>query len=171
MIVINQLTKSFGEFVAVNNLSFDVKPGDVVGFLGPNGAGKSTTMKMITGFLQATSGTVKVCDYDIEENPQAIKELIGYLPEGAPAYGDMTVAQFLDFTLLLKVLAMPLQLLLLELVIIVLLLLLKPVLLLLALLLEPSVLLLLLLWLLLEPIALLVVVLPLEPVGLLPRSV
>ncbi|NQZ13037.1 MAG: ATP-binding cassette domain-containing protein, partial [Algicola sp.] len=97
MIVINQLTKSFGEFVAVNNLSFDVKPGDVVGFLGPNGAGKSTTMKMITGFLQATSGTVKVCDYDIEDDPQAIKKLIGYLPEGAPAYGDMTVAQFLDF--------------------------------------------------------------------------
>lgn len=97
MIVIDQLTKSFGDFVAVNHLSFCVKPGDVVGFLGPNGAGKSTTMKMITGFLQASSGSIQVCDYDIEENPQAIKQLIGYLPEGAPAYGDMTVAQFLDF--------------------------------------------------------------------------
>lgn len=97
MIVIDQLTKSFGDFVAVNNLSFSVKPGDVVGFLGPNGAGKSTTMKMITGFLQATSGAVTVYDYDIEQDPQAIKQLIGYLPEGAPAYGDMTVAQFLDF--------------------------------------------------------------------------
>jgi ABC-2 type transport system ATP-binding protein len=97
MIVIDQLTKSFGEFVAVNNLSFSVSPGDVVGFLGPNGAGKSTTMKMITGFLQATKGSISVCDYDIESDPQAIKQLIGYLPEGAPAYGDMTVAQFLSF--------------------------------------------------------------------------
>lgn len=97
MIVIDQLTKSFGDFVAVNNLSFCVKPGDVVGFLGPNGAGKSTTMKMITGFLQASSGSIKVCDYDIEDDPQKIKQMIGYLPEGAPAYGDMTVAQFLDF--------------------------------------------------------------------------
>lgn len=97
MIVIDQLTKSFGEFVAVNNLSFNVQPGDVVGFLGPNGAGKSTTMKMITGFLQATSGAITVCGHDIESEPQAIKQMVGYLPEGAPAYGDMTVAQFLDF--------------------------------------------------------------------------
>lgn len=97
MIVIDQLTKSFGDFVAVNNLSFSVKPGDVVGFLGPNGAGKSTSMKMITGFLQPTSGSIEVCNLNIADDPLAIKQLIGYLPEGAPAYGDMTVAQFLDF--------------------------------------------------------------------------
>jgi ABC-2 type transport system ATP-binding protein len=97
MIVIDQLTKSFGDFVAVNNLSFNVKPGDVVGFLGPNGAGKSTSMKMITGFLQPTSGSIEVCNLNIEDDAHAIKQMIGYLPEGAPAYGDMTVAQFLDF--------------------------------------------------------------------------
>lgn len=97
MIVIDKLCKAFGDFVAVDNLSFTVEPGDVVGFLGPNGAGKSTTMKMITGFLAASSGTIKVCNHDIESDAQAIKKLIGYLPEGAPAYGDMTVAQFLDF--------------------------------------------------------------------------
>ncbi|MFT4928318.1 MAG: ABC-2 type transport system ATP-binding protein [Phenylobacterium sp.] len=97
MIVIEKLCKAFGDFVAVDNLSLTVKPGDVVGFLGPNGAGKSTTMKMITGFLAASSGSINVCDYDIESDPQAIKHMIGYLPEGAPAYGDMTVAQFLDF--------------------------------------------------------------------------
>lgn len=97
MIVIDQLSKVFGEFVAVDNLSFNVKPGDVVGFLGPNGAGKSTTMKMITGFLQATAGSVEVCHLNIESDALAIKQMIGYLPEGAPAYGDMTVARFLDF--------------------------------------------------------------------------
>ncbi len=97
MIVIDQLCKSFGDFVAVNHLSFSVKPGDVVGFLGPNGAGKSTTMKMITGFLTPSSGQINIFDQNIESQPQAVKQLIGYLPEGAPAYGDMTVAQFLDF--------------------------------------------------------------------------
>ena len=97
MIVIDQLTKTFGDTTVVNNLTFTVKPGDVVGFLGPNGAGKSTSMKMITGFLQPTKGSVEVCNINIEQDPLAIKQLIGYLPEGAPAYGDMTVAQFLDF--------------------------------------------------------------------------
>lgn len=97
MIVIDQLTKVFGDFVAVDNLSFSVQAGDVVGFLGPNGAGKSTTMKMITGFLDATSGSVKIFDKDIDTDAQTIKQMIGYLPEGAPAYGDMTVAQFLSF--------------------------------------------------------------------------
>ena len=97
MIVIDQLTKTFGQTTVVNNLSFTVKPGDVVGFLGPNGAGKSTSMKMITGFLQPTHGSVEVCNINIDDDPLAVKALIGYLPEGAPAYGDMTVAQFLDF--------------------------------------------------------------------------
>lgn len=97
MIIIDQLTKTFGDAIVVNNLSFKVKPGDVVGFLGPNGAGKSTSMKMITGFLPPTHGSVEVCNIKIADDPLAIKKMIGYLPEGAPAYGDMTVAQFLDF--------------------------------------------------------------------------
>ncbi len=97
MIEINQLTKKFDAFTAVDNLSFTVREGEVLGFLGPNGAGKSTTMKIITGFLSATSGTVKVDGHDIATDPLAVKSLIGYLPEGAPCYPDMTVLQFLDF--------------------------------------------------------------------------
>ncbi len=97
MIEINQLTKKFDAFTAVDNLSFTVREGEVLGFLGPNGAGKSTTMKIITGFLSATSGTVTVDGHDIATDPLAVKSLIGYLPEGAPCYPDMTVLQFLDF--------------------------------------------------------------------------
>ncbi|WP_348240708.1 ATP-binding cassette domain-containing protein, partial [Salmonella enterica] len=70
--------------------SFTVKPGEVLGFLGPNGAGKSTTMKMITGFLTPTSGSVRVCGYDVESQPILAKACMGYLPEGAPSYGEMT---------------------------------------------------------------------------------
>ena len=94
MIEIKNITKRFGDFVAVNNLSFNIEPGQVVGFLGPNGAGKSTTMKMITGFLEATSGSISVMGFDINDQPLEVKKLLGYLPEGAPAYGDMTPAQF-----------------------------------------------------------------------------
>ncbi|MDD9891992.1 MAG: ATP-binding cassette domain-containing protein [Gammaproteobacteria bacterium] len=97
MIEINHLTKQFGAFTAVDDLSFTVQPGEVLGFLGPNGAGKSTTMKMITGFLTPTSGSVKVCGHDVAEEPVVAKRLMGYLPEGAPAYGDMTVQAFLEF--------------------------------------------------------------------------
>lgn len=97
MIEIKNITKRFGDFVAVNNLSFNIKPGQVVGFLGPNGAGKSTTMKMLTGFLEPTSGSMSVMGFDINDQPLEVKKLIGYLPEGAPAYGDMTPAQFLNF--------------------------------------------------------------------------
>ncbi len=97
MIEIRNLTRKFGEFRAVDDLSFNVQAGEVLGFLGPNGAGKSTTMKMLTGFLTPTSGTVSICGHDIESDALAAKQLIGYLPEGAPSYGDMTVAQFLDF--------------------------------------------------------------------------
>jgi ABC-2 type transport system ATP-binding protein len=78
-------------------VSFSVKKGEVLGFLGPNGAGKSTTMKMITGFLTPTRGTVRVCGYDVLENPIAVKAHLGYLPEGAPAYADMTPDNFLKF--------------------------------------------------------------------------
>jgi ABC-2 type transport system ATP-binding protein len=97
LIEIKSLDKRFGPIHAVQGISFSVKKGEVLGFLGPNGAGKSTTMKMITGFLEPTSGTVTVCDYDILENPIAVKKKIGYLPEGAPLYGEMTVTSFLNF--------------------------------------------------------------------------
>jgi ABC-2 type transport system ATP-binding protein len=97
MISIRGLTKSFGPIRAVDNVSFAVARGEVLGFLGPNGAGKSTTMKMITGFLTPTSGTAVVCGHDVLEHPVAVKRRIGYLPEGAPAYPDMTPAAFLDF--------------------------------------------------------------------------
>ena len=94
---IKSLTKSFGAIRAVHNVSFNVSHGEVLGFLGPNGAGKSTTMKMITGFLEPTSGTVEVNGHDVLENPLSVKRSIGYLPEGAPAYGEMTVRNFLNF--------------------------------------------------------------------------
>jgi len=83
--------------VAVDGITFSVGEGEVLGFLGPNGAGKSTTMKMITGFLSPTSGTARVCGHDIEAEPVAAKRCIGYLPEGAPSYGEMTPAAFLSF--------------------------------------------------------------------------
>jgi ABC-2 type transport system ATP-binding protein len=95
MIEIKSLRKEFGSFVAVDNVSFSVAKGEVLGFLGPNGAGKSTTMKMITGFLTPTAGTAVICGYDIEQAPIQVKERIGYLPEGAPAYPDMTPYGFL----------------------------------------------------------------------------
>lgn len=97
MIEIKNLTKKFAEFTAVDQLSFSVNAGEVVGFLGPNGAGKSTTMKMLTGFLPSSGGEITVAGLDIEEDNLKIKTLMGYLPEGAPAYGDMTVIQFLEF--------------------------------------------------------------------------
>jgi ABC-2 type transport system ATP-binding protein len=97
MIEINHLTKSYGSLLAVNDISFTVQPGQVLGFLGPNGAGKSTTMKMITGFLTPTSGTIRVCGHDVEAAPIAAKSCMGYLPEGAPSYAEMTVRSFLEF--------------------------------------------------------------------------
>ncbi len=97
MVEINNLHKTFGPIVAVDGVSFSVRKGEVLGFLGPNGAGKSTTMKMITGFLTPTSGTVRICGYDVQEEALAAKTRIGYLPEGAPAYDDMTPASFLTF--------------------------------------------------------------------------
>jgi ABC-2 type transport system ATP-binding protein len=97
MIEAKNLTKRFGEFTAVDNLSFQVKPGTVLGFLGPNGAGKSTTMKMITGFLTPTEGTAIVAGHDIQAAPLEAKRHMGYLPEGTPSYGDMTPVQFLHF--------------------------------------------------------------------------
>ncbi|MEE8393035.1 MAG: ABC transporter ATP-binding protein [Rhodospirillales bacterium] len=97
MIALKGLTKKFGNLVAVDGISLSVNSGEVLGFLGPNGAGKSTTMKMVTGFLPPTSGTAEVCGFDVGEEPMQIKRRIGYLPEGAPTYGDMTPARFLGF--------------------------------------------------------------------------
>ncbi len=97
MIEIKNLHKTFGAIHAVEGVSFSVQRGTVLGFLGPNGAGKSTTMKMLTGFLHPTSGTATVCGHDVLTDPIAAKKKIGYLPEGAPLYPDMTPAQFLDF--------------------------------------------------------------------------
>lgn len=97
MIKVQSLSKSFGPKLAVNNLSFTVERGEVLGFLGPNGAGKSTSMRMITGFIPPTSGSITVGGHDIVEDPIPAKRLIGYLPENAPAYTDMTVYGFLGF--------------------------------------------------------------------------
>ena len=97
MISISNITKKFGDFVAVDNLSMDVKKGEVLGFLGPNGAGKSTTMKMVTGFMKPTQGTITVKGMNVEVDPIECKKLIGYLPEGAPLYGDMTPLNMLKF--------------------------------------------------------------------------
>jgi ABC-2 type transport system ATP-binding protein len=97
MIEIDHLTKRFGPITAVDDVSFFVAQGEVVGFLGPNGAGKSTTMKMATGFLRPTLGTARICDFDVLEDPIEVKQRIGYLPEGAPMWPDMTTAAFLRF--------------------------------------------------------------------------
>lgn len=102
MIEIQNLTKSYGQIKAVDNISFTVEKGEVLGFLGPNGAGKSTTMNIITGFIPSTEGTVKVCGYDIMESPAEVKKRIGYLPELPPLYMDMTVSEYLNFVADLK---------------------------------------------------------------------
>lgn len=97
MIETEGLTKEYGPLRAVDDLSFRCEPGEVLGFLGPNGAGKSTTMKMITGFVSPTSGTASVCGHDIVAEPLAAKRSLGYLPEGAPSYPEMTPLGFLEF--------------------------------------------------------------------------
>ncbi|MFO7962755.1 MAG: ABC transporter ATP-binding protein [Desulfobacterales bacterium] len=97
MIEVKKLTKSFGKIRAVDSVSFNVEKGEILGFLGPNGAGKSTTMRMITGFLPPTSGTAVIGGYDISDESISARERIGYLPENAPVYPDMTVNAYLDF--------------------------------------------------------------------------
>lgn len=97
MIEISHLTKQFGPLKAVDDISLNIAAGEVLGFLGPNGAGKSTTMKMITGFLTPDGGSVRVAGEDVAKHPMAVKRRIGYLPEGAPLYGDMTPRSFLQF--------------------------------------------------------------------------
>lgn len=97
MLDIQRLTKRFGPFTAVDDVSFSVDRGEVLGFLGPNGAGKTTAMRMITGFLPPTSGTAVVCGYDVTQSPIEVKQRIGYVPEGAPLYEEMTPEGLLRF--------------------------------------------------------------------------
>jgi ABC-2 type transport system ATP-binding protein len=97
MIEVKGLVKTYGSKRAVDGVTFSVRRGDILGFLGPNGAGKSTTMKMITGFLRPTAGTARVDGHDVAAEPVMVKRKVGYLPESAPAYGEMTVEEFLIF--------------------------------------------------------------------------
>jgi len=97
VIKVENLSKSFGAKRAVDGVSFEVGKGEVLGFLGPNGAGKSTTMRMITGFIPPSAGSVSVCGLDVQENPIEVKRRIGYLPEAAPSYAEMSVLSFLRF--------------------------------------------------------------------------
>ena len=102
MIEVKNLVKKYGDHAAVDDLSFTVETGKVIGFLGPNGAGKSTTMNMITGYIASTEGTVKIDGHDILEEPEAAKKCIGYLPEQPPVYFDMTVLEYMKFVADLK---------------------------------------------------------------------
>ena len=97
MIEVQGLVKTYGSKRAVDGVSFSVRRGDILGFLGPNGAGKSTTMKMITGFIRPDAGTARIDGVDVQKDPVAVKRRFGYLPENAPAYPEMTVAEFLGF--------------------------------------------------------------------------
>jgi gliding motility-associated transport system ATP-binding protein len=97
MIKTEALTKRYGALTAVDGVSFTASPGEVLGFLGPNGAGKTTTMRILAGFVTATSGRASICGHDVDSDSLAARTCLGYLPEGAPAYGEMTVRDFLNF--------------------------------------------------------------------------
>ena len=97
MIQVENITKKYGDFVAVNNINFEIEEGEIIGFLGPNGAGKSTTMNMITGFIEPTSGKIIIDGYDISKKPKKAKKEIGYMPEGVPLYSDLTVKEFVTY--------------------------------------------------------------------------
>ncbi|MGD9113234.1 MAG: ATP-binding cassette domain-containing protein, partial [Desulfobacterales bacterium] len=97
MIQVNNLTKYFGDLCAVDQISLEIQTGEILGLLGPNGAGKTTTLRMLTGFLQPTSGRIRVKDYCIEEHPLQVKKILGYLPESAPLYHDMLVFDYLNY--------------------------------------------------------------------------
>ena len=97
LIEITGLTKRFGSFTAVDDVTFNVARGEVLGFLGPNGAGKSTTMRMLAGFMIPTAGTASICGHDVQSDGVAARRVLGFLPEGAPTYPEMTVTGFLTF--------------------------------------------------------------------------
>jgi len=102
MIEVKNLTKKYGDKIGIEDVSFRVEKGEILGFLGPNGAGKTTTMRIITGFLAPTSGSANVCGYDVSENPMEVKRRTGYLPEQPPLYPDMSVYSYLDFVAKIK---------------------------------------------------------------------
>ena len=102
MIEVHDLTKRYGERVAVSGVSFSVAKGEVLGFLGPNGAGKTTTMRMLTGFLPPSSGSARIAGFDVFHESDHVRRRIGYLPENPPLYTDMTVRSYLDFVARLK---------------------------------------------------------------------
>ena len=102
MIEVQDLTKSYGAVTAVDHVSFTVNKGEILGFLGPNGAGKTTTMRVLTGFMPATSGTAKIAGYDVFTDSMEVRRHIGYLPEAPPVYPDMTVEDYLDFVARIK---------------------------------------------------------------------
>ena len=102
MIEIKNVTKKYSNFIAVDNISFSIKKGEIVGLLGPNGAGKSTTMNMITGFIEPNKGEIIIQGYDILKNPKKAKQQIGYMPEGVPLYEDLTVKEFISYMADLK---------------------------------------------------------------------
>ena len=102
VIQVENITKKYGSFIAVDNINFEIDEGEIVGFLGPNGAGKSTTMNMITGFIEPTSGRIIVDGYDISKKPRKAKRQIGYMPEGVPLYSDLTVKEFVTYMAELK---------------------------------------------------------------------
>lgn len=97
MIQVENITKKYGSFTAVNNINFEIEEGEIVGFLGPNGAGKSTTMNMITGFIEPSEGRIIIDGYDISKKPKKAKKQIGYMPEGVPLYSDLTVKEFITY--------------------------------------------------------------------------
>jgi len=102
MIELKNVCKYFGQIAAVNNVSFSVEAGEIIGFLGPNGAGKSTTLRILTGFTPASSGSAKVAGYHVEDNPIEVKRRIGYLPENVPLYTEMLVRRFLSYVAEIK---------------------------------------------------------------------
>ena len=102
MIQVENITKRYGSFTAVDNINFEIEEGEIIGFLGPNGAGKSTTMNMITGFIEPTSGRIMIDGYDISKKPKKAKKQIGYMPEGVPLYSDLTVKEFVTYMAELK---------------------------------------------------------------------
>ena len=97
MVKVENVTKKYGGFTAVDNISFEIQDGEIVGFLGKNGAGKSTTMNMMTGCIEATEGEIEINGYNISRKPKKAKREIGYMPEGVPLYYDMTVKEFVNY--------------------------------------------------------------------------
>lgn len=102
MIQVKNVTKKYGKFIAIDNINFNIKEGEIVGLLGPNGAGKSTTMNMITGFIEPTEGDILINGYNIQKKPKQAKKQIGYMPEGVPLYNDLTVKEFISYMADLK---------------------------------------------------------------------